>query len=170
MASNLQLQQHIPHIMNRKPGSLTKTRPGEVIQFKYNAKIENPTDMNPLVLVVNPNYNGELHSINLNYLNRIQVQQLVKSIGLGKIHSNRKALGEAYNKGLPLVRVKCRRGSGFYSGTIKPLLKSLVKTPAVAYRTYSHSRIGSVQLIDYNFDLEDVVIRAGAKLNSKSKG
>ena len=162
--ANLQLQAHIPHIMNRKPGSLSKVLPGDIIQFTYNAKIQNPTDQNPLVMVINPNYMGELHSVNLNYLNRIQVQQMVKSIGIRTIHPSKRALKEAYKKGVPLVRVKVRRSKSFYTGVIKPLLTSLVKRPSAAYRTYAISRVGSVTLIDYNFDLEDKILRAGAAL------
>ena len=71
MASKYQFQQHIPHILNRKTYSLSKVRPGEVILFKYNAKIENPTDINPLVLVCNTNFNGEFHGVNINYMDRV---------------------------------------------------------------------------------------------------
>lgn len=154
MASNYQFQQHISHILNRKTYSLSKVRAGDVILFKYNAKIDNPTDINPLVLVCNTNFNGELHGVNINYLDRRQIQTLAGNIGLTAIYPNKDALVEAKNKGLPLVRVKCRESQGFYSGVIKPQLKSLVKTPSAAYRTYSLGRIGGVQLVDYSFGLQ----------------
>ena len=152
--ANYQFQQHIDNILNRKTYSLTKVIPGNVIQFKYQAKIENPTDINPLVLVCNPNYNGELHGVNFNYLNEQQVRVLVANIGLTALYPNKKAVTEAFNNGLPLTKVKCRRSIGFYSGVIKPNLKSLVKSPSAAYRTYSLGRVGGVQLIDYNFGLQ----------------
>ena len=151
MASNYQFQQHISKILSRTPNKNVSN--GQVIQFKYNAKIENPTDINPLVLVCNPNFNNELHGVNFNYLNIQQVQTLVGRIGLAKLYPNNKALTEAHNKGLPLVKVKCKASAGFYTVIIKPTLTSLVKTPSAAYRTYSLSRVGSIQLIDYDFGL-----------------
>ena len=154
MASKYQFQAHVPHILNRKTFSLSKIVAGDVIQFKYQAKIENPTDINPLVLVCNTNFNGELHGVNLNYLDRRQAQVLAGAIGLKVLFPNKQAVTEAYNKGLPLVRARCRPTQGFYSGTIKQTLKSLVKYPSAAYRTYSLGQIGGVQLIDYEFGLQ----------------
>jgi len=151
MASNYQFQQHVKRILNRTPSKDLAV--GQVIQFKYNPKMDNSTDVNPLVLVTNTSYQGELHGVNFNYLNYQQVQSLVSSIGLSKLYPNKRALTEAYNKGLPLVKVKCKASSAFYNGIIKPALKSLVKTPSAAYRTYSLNRIGGIQLIDYEFGL-----------------
>ena len=154
MPAKYQFQQHTSHILNRKTYSLSKVKAGDVIQFKYNAEIENPTDINPLILVCNPMYSGELHGVNINYLDRRQIQVLAGNIGLKAIYPNKKAVKEAFDKGLPLVRAKCRPTSGFYSGVIKQSLKSLVKTPSNAYRTYALGRIGGVQLVDYNFGLQ----------------
>ena len=92
--------------------------------------------------------------VNINYLDRRQIQTLAGNIGLTALYPNKKAIKEAYDKGLPLVRAKCRPTAGFYSGVIRPSLKSLVKTPANAYRTYAVGRIGGVQLVDYNFGLQ----------------
>ena len=101
--ANYQFQQHIDNILNRKTYSLTKVIPGNVIQFKYQAKIENPTDINPLVLVCNPNYNGELHGVNFNYLNEFKVQRLFTFInGIIRIDDNNtdiKTVGE------PITRI-----------------------------------------------------------------
>ena len=153
--STFQPQQHLGYIEGQVRTSLTgdpKIQPGCVIQFEYT---KSKTDPKPLVLVVNVNYQGELHGINMNYLTRIQAKVISERLGMYKMYPGKNALIEAYDKNYPLVRLQMRESKSFYDGTIKPLLKTLFKYPSLVYRTYSVSLISNVQLIDYDWGLED---------------
>ena len=158
--STFQPQQHLGYIEGQVRTSLTgdpKIQPGCVIQFEYT---KSKTDPKPLVLVVNVNYQGELHGINMNYLTRIQAKVISERLGMYKMYSNKNALIEAYDRNYPLVRLQMREDKGFYNGTLKPMLKNLVKVPSIVYRTYKVGGISSVQLIDYDWGGIDRGFRA----------
>ena len=158
--STFQPQQHLGYIEGQVRTSLTgdpKIQPGCVIQFEYT---KSKTDPKPLVLVVNVNYQGELHGINMNYLTRIQAKVISERLGMYKMYPGKNALIEAYDKNYPLVRLQMREDKGFYNGTLKPMLKNLVKVPSIVYRTYAVGAITQVQLIDYDWGGQDRSFRA----------
>ena len=158
--SAFQPQQHLGYIEGQVRTSLTgdpKIQPGCVIQFEYT---KSKTDPKPLVLVVNVNYQGELHGINMNYLTRIQAKVISERLGMYKMYPGKNALIEAYDKNYPLVRLQMREDKGFYVGTLKPMLKNLVKVPSIVYRTYAVGAITQVQLIDYDWGGQDRSFRA----------
>lgn len=49
---------------------------GNVIMFGYNSP--DAHDKNPKVLILNPDFQGELHGINLNLLDQMQTNELIK--------------------------------------------------------------------------------------------
>ena len=158
--STFQPQQHEGYIEGRAKTTLTgdpKIQPGCVIQFTYT---KSKTDPRPLVLVINPEFNRELHGINLNYLTRVQAKVISERLGVYKMYSNKNALIEAYDRNYPLVRLQMREDKGFYVGTLKPMLKNLVKVPSIVYRTYAVGAITQVQLIDYDWGGQDRSFRA----------
>ena len=155
---NFQPQQHLGYMLGKTRSSLTadpKVEAGNVVQFRYSGKGKNLRDGNPLVLITNVNFRGELHGINLNYVNRQQAKTIAKRMGMFKRYKQKKAMIEAYDHNYPLVRLQMRESKSFYDGTIRPLLKTLFKFPHLVYRTYSVSGISNVQLIDYDWGLED---------------
>ena len=153
--SNFQPQQHLVYMLGKIRRSLSadpKVEAGNVVQFRYSKA---KTDMTPLILITNVNFRGELHGINLNYMNRQQAKTIGNRMGMFKRYKQKKAMIEAYDKNYPLVRLQMRESKSYYDGTIKPLLKTLFKYPSLVYRTYSVSLISNVQLIDYDWGLED---------------
>jgi hypothetical protein len=145
---------HLSFMEGKVGSSLTgdpKVEPGNVISFTYQAKTGDGVDKEPLVLITNLNYQGELHGINMNYMTRVQVKALAAKFGMYKRYNMKNAMIEAYDKNYPMVRLQVRDTKGFYTGMIRPTLSSLLDSPQVAYRTYDIKRIGNLQLIDYDW-------------------
>ena len=111
--------------------------PGMIIMCKYSGK--NVHDRNPMILVLNKNYLGKLHGINLNYCTYNEIIKIGKVVN-EKIHPNKIKLKQKYRITSPY---------GFYHTQLKPVLKGLGKS---VYRTYFYKIIKDPKLLDYKFE------------------
>ena len=133
--------QHRRNIISEKSTSKMKIVPGSIIRFSYSGKEVN--DSRPLVLVLNPRWQGKLHGLNISYLresNLKQLLQLVKETAQGRIKRLLKLR-------LPLLSADIGDPKKFYHSRLKSFL---VGKPD-CYRTYNSGGIGGVRIIDYKF-------------------
>ena len=132
---------HRRNIISEKSSSKMKIVPGSIVRFNYSGKEVN--DSRPLVLVLNPRWQGKLHGLNISYLKESNLKQLlnlVKETAQGRIKRLLKLR-------LPLLKPDIGNPGSFYRSRLKPFL---VGKPD-CYRTYNSGGIGGVRIIDYKF-------------------
>ena len=137
--------QHRRNIISEKSTSKMKIVPGSIIRFSYSGKEVN--DSRPLVLVLNPRWQGKLHGLNISYLresNLKQLLQLVKETAQGRIKRLLKLR-------LPLLSADIGDPKKFYHSRLKGFLKSKLGKTSAAYRLYISSNISGVRIVDYKF-------------------
>lgn len=117
--------------------SKTNLLPGMIVMCKYSGKSVH--DRNPMILVLNKNYLGKLHGINLNYCTYKEIIEIGKVVN-ERIHPSKIKLKQKYRMTSPY---------GFYHTQLKPMLKGLGKS---IYRTYFYKTIKDPKLLDYKFE------------------
>lgn len=138
---------HSKNILLMKPASNSKLEFGSIITFNYIDEHNRPTK--PLVLVLNPHYQGNLHGIKLDEVSPTKLQEIVNVVDLWYS----KKLNELMRLRLPLLKVNVGSPKQFYNTKMKVLLESKVPKLEV-YREYHTNKMRSVQLVDYKFDLQ----------------
>ena len=161
-------QVHLNDIMGVSTVSVRQAVSGDVVRFYYKStRPEEQVDPQPLVLVIQPFYQNKLYGVNLNYLDGPQVERLWNQISVKKLGTI-KQLVESNKRDKPLFRARTNPSQGYYSGTLRNILSQVCGNPSICYRSYSLSKIGSSQLVDYNFpgngyveEIRDEVIGKG---------
>ena len=136
---------HKRNIISEKSSTKMKLVPGAIVRFSYSGKEVN--DNRPLVLVLNPKWQGKLHGLNVSYIPESVLKQmldLVRETTQGKIERLTKLR-------LPLLKPDIGNPYRFYHSRLKSFLKSKLGKTSDAYRTYNHRGIGGIRLIDYKF-------------------
>lgn len=111
-------------------------QPGMIITFSY--KGNEVHDPNPFVLVLNKQWLGKLHGVNLNYCNTGEINRISEIVS-EKIDMKQEKLGLKYNITNPY---------GFYHTSIKGAIAKFGKS---VYRTYFLSGISQPKLLDFKF-------------------
>lgn len=139
------ISQHIKNTISKKPISKSDLLPGMIVEFNYSG-IENKTKK-PMVIVLNPKWEGNLHGLKLNSISEITLKKLIDIVDTkysGKLNKITKEKIEILNSNIssPI---------SFYYGTLKEfLLKENVIDGA--YREYIVSKISLLRVINYNFN------------------
>ena len=123
-------------------------QPGAIVQFTYLNEEKKITK--PLVVVLNPIYQGNMHAIRIDEILPKNVQKLVDEIKLW--YSKR--LDDKVNQRLPLVKVNVGSPKSFYEQKLRKLIPKLLKTED-CYREYKLNRMSAVKLIQYRFELQE---------------
>ena len=155
---------HKKNILNEQASSKGKLESGDIIFFNYSGK--KVTTKRPMVLVLHPNWKGQLHGLNLDYIPEPvlkQLWELTKLTVAGKVEKLIKLR-------LPLLKADIGNPKQFYNSRLKSFLKGKLGSTRVAYRTYNVNSVGGVKKVDYRFEGSDFAqqVRDEAE-NSKQK-
>lgn len=142
------LAAHKKNFINEIITSKNNLVPGVVTWFTYLDEDNQITK--PVVVVLNPMYQGHMHGIRIDEIQPIRVQRLVNEIKLW--YSRR--LEEKVNQRLPLLKVNVGSPRSFYESKLKLLLPKILKTED-CYREYKLNRISAMKVIEYRFDLQE---------------
>ena len=136
---------HKRNIISEKSSTKMKLVPGAIVRFSYSGKEVN--DNRPLVLVLNPKWQGKLHGLNVSYIPESVLKQmldLVRETTQGKIERLTKLR-------LPLLKPDIGNPYRFYHSRLNKFLKGKLGKTSAAYRLYNSSGISGVRIIDYKF-------------------
>ena len=137
---------HKKNIINEAASSKSKIQSGDIVMFNYSGK--KVTTKRPLVLVLHPNWKGQLHGLNLDYIPEgvlKKLWELTKLTVQGKIQKLVKLR-------LPLLKADIGNPKQFYYSRLKGFLKGSLGSTRVAYRTYDNKAVGGMKVIDYRFE------------------
>ena len=174
----LRIHNHARRIIGSQPGLPKILYPGMIAKFRYIK--ENPSDKNPLVLVVWNDYQKyQIHGINLNFLSDFQVrkimtelsdrgQQIDDDLPITTVDQEEDAYDDALPQRnqlkkeftkikLPTEKMKDEKGNQLSKSVaeaqMKRLYSSILKKyvdKLHVYRTYSYSKIKSSKVIEYD--------------------
>lgn len=140
------LSAHKKNVVREFVFSKSDLKPGAIIQFNYVDKKK--ATSKPLVLVLNPMFQGNLHGIKLDMIPPIRLQRLVKEIDVW--YSN--ALNAKVRQRLPLLKVNVGSPKSFYENILRPLLPAILRT-IHCYREYRVNHITGLKLYEYKFQV-----------------
>lgn len=140
------LNEHRKNIISEKIGKKADLESGHIVMFNYSGK--NVKTKRPLVLVLNPNYNGKLHGLKLDAIPEDVLQKLYSIVRETKLDRFRKLI----KLRLPLLSSDIQNPKKFYETKIKSFLnRHLPRREQTPYRTYDSSEITSLRIVDYRF-------------------
>ena len=137
---------HKGNIISEVASTKGKVQSGDIVFFNYSGK--KVTTKRPLVLVLHPNWQGNLHGLNLDYIPEGTLRELWKMTKVtlqGKIERLAKLR-------LPLLKADIGDPKRFYYSRLKKFLKGSLGSTGVAYRTYDVKAIGGMKQVDYRFE------------------
>lgn len=128
---------------------------GDLISFRYPAVHKQGTrahDKSPEVLVLHPNWQGNLHGLNFNYLTRDEINLIRMLIDptfarqyKEKFNKRNPRLGQEVDNILNTARVADITSPGmFYNNIVRPFIKSRGWDP---YRRYVPSKMSGVRVL-----------------------
>jgi len=141
------LAEHKRNIMSEKAFSKGNIPPGAIITFNYTN--EEKKTSKPMVLVLNPVWEGHLHGIRIDLIPERTLQRLTDTI---KLWYSRK-VNEMLRLRLPLLKVNVGPPKMFYEQTLKGIIKRQLKL-AEPYREYKINHMSGVKIIEYDFHLK----------------
>ena len=134
---------HSRNIITEDASGIYSIESGSIVRFNYKGK--NVTNSRPIVLVLNPDWDGKLHGLALEPMSENMLNDLYKIV--------KETLGDKIEK---ITRLRFGRGKAritdpqqFYSSKLKPLMPTQSKESP--YRTYLRSGVTNVRMIDYRF-------------------
>jgi len=141
---------HERNIIRESVANWSKLTPGQIVRFNYSG--EHATRKRPLVLVLNPNYDGKLHGIILDYISDDLLVKLRDLVHETTQEKARKLIGLR----LPLLKADIKDPQRFYERRLRPFIRSHFKQtrgehPLTPYRTYIRKNIRNLRVIDYRF-------------------
>lgn len=131
---------------NYKSVGIEGLKSGDFAIIYYKSKEHG--DGERFVLVLNPNWEGYLHAIKLEKIDRGKILTILRKMGRNKKKSNDKEeKNERDEKRLARRRaVSIGNPYKFYHLRVKPVIKRLKESP---YRTYQIQRIERISKFDY---------------------
>ena len=149
---------HKKNIMNEvsvgKPTGSAKgvrLQPGHIVRFTYRG--EKVSIKRPMVLVLHPKWQGQMHGLNLDYIPQrvlLQLWELTKETLQGKIQKLIKLR-------LPLLKPDIGNPKSFYYSKLRRFLKGKLGGTSSCYRTYNIDKVSALRIIDYRFEDMDNV-------------
>ena len=133
---------HKKNIIKEAQTSKGNLLPGTIVRFNYKGKdVHEPR---PLVLVLNPRWDGKLHGLALRMLSEAKLVQLTKIIDKKLIEKRKSKIKFSLGR----LKVDIGNPERFYRLKMKKFLKGLNGN---AYRTYNLSGISGERVVDYRF-------------------
>jgi hypothetical protein len=136
---------HQRNIISESMGVWSKLEAGMICRFNY--KGENVHVQRPLVLILNPRWEGKLHGISLDYISDTILRKLYDIVRETKIDRVQKLL----KLRLPLLKADIRSPQRFYENSLRRFIGTNFPVGESPYRTYIRGNITNLRVIDYRF-------------------
>lgn len=137
------MSQHKKNIVSESAVTKNKIEAGNIVRFNYSGKeVHTPR---PLVLVLNPNYQGKFHGLKIDYIPDtilIKLQKIIKETRTAKLQKLLKLR-------LPLLKPDIQDPYKFYYRRLKQFIGRNFKKGDSPYRQYTVTGISSTRIIDY---------------------
>lgn len=136
---------HRKNILSEQVSNKNKLEPGHIVKFRYTGKdVHEPR---PLVLVLNPSWEGKLHGLALHTVSEETLNDLYDIV--------KESLAAKVAKKLKLkwtpIKSDIRNPEDFYERRLKPFIREHFPKGESPYRTYTLKGVKNVRIIDYRF-------------------
>jgi len=139
------LRFHERNIIKESVANWQKIEAGQIVRFNY--KGEYARVKRPLVLVLNPNWQGKIHAVSLDVIDDktlLKLYNIVKETTAAKLQ-------QLIKLRLPLLKADIKFPQKFYETRLKPFIKTNFSQDESPYRTYIRHNVTNLKLIDYRF-------------------
>jgi hypothetical protein len=136
---------HERNIIREEVGVYSKLEAGQIVRFNY--KGEYARVKRPLVLVLNPRWNGKLHAVSLDYISDAVLLKLRKIVQ----ETLQQRLQQLTRLRLPLLKADIKDPQKFYYSRLKPFIRTYFDSTESPYRQYIVGNITNLRTIDYRF-------------------
>jgi len=135
-------EQHNKKILSESSTSKGNLRSGDIVRFNYYGK--DAHEPRPLVLVLNPNWQGKLHGLALRVISEGKLLELKKIVA----ETIDMKVQRLIKVRLPKLKTDISNPYKFYHNRLKSYLNTLNENP---YRQYITGNISHITRIDYRF-------------------
>lgn len=136
---------HRKNFLKEQVSTKRKIEAGHIVRFSYSGK--NVHTPRPVVLVLNPDWQKNLHGLTLDYIPESTLQKLYEIIKETKVGRIKKLL----NLRLPLLKPEIYDPYKFYHSRLKQFIERQFPKGESPYRQFNVSGISNVRIIDYRF-------------------
>ena len=141
---------HARNKIREEVGVYSNLQAGQIVMFNYSGK--NVHKKRPLVLILNPKWQGKLHGLSLDYISEpvlLKLRNIVQE-------TLQQRVAQLTKLRLPLLKADIRDPQRFYNSRLKPFIKTFFDSTQSPYRMYIITNIKSLRTIDYRFKDMDI--------------